>query len=50
MTTIPTWLSVFHFSDFFRGCIVGVGIGLEICGLILIIRRKKRGEVRLKEV
>lgn len=45
MVTTPAlvndWIPI---PDFFRGLVAGLGIGLEIIGLILVVKRKKRGE------
>lgn len=42
MVTAPTlindWIKL---PDFFRGMLAGLGIGLEIGGLLLMMRRKK---------
>lgn len=45
MATLPTvinnWLKM---PDFFRGTLIGLGIGLEIIGLVMIIKRKKENQ------
>ncbi len=43
MVTTPTLINDWTpIPDFFRGVIAGLGIGLEIIGLIMIVKRKKR--------
>ena len=41
-TLINDWIKV---PDFFRGMLAGLGIGLEIGGLILIMRRKRNRDL-----
>jgi hypothetical protein len=45
MVTTPTLINDWTpIPDFFRGVLAGLGIGLEIIGLILIVKRKKKQE------
>lgn len=41
-TLINDWIKL---PDFFRGLLAGLGLGLEIAGLVLIARRKKNQDV-----
>lgn len=37
-----------HVPDFIRGALMGIGIGLEIIGLVRMTRRRKTGTVQCK--
>lgn len=41
-TLINDWIKL---PDFFRGLLSGVGLALEICGLVLIAKRKKNRDL-----
>lgn len=41
-TLINDWIRI---PDFFRGLLAGLGIGLEIGGLVLIAKRKKNQDL-----
>jgi hypothetical protein len=44
MTTMPTLINDWvHVPDFLRGAMVGVGLGLEIGGLVAAHRLRKTG-------
>jgi hypothetical protein len=40
-TLINDWIKV---PDFFRGALMGLGLGLEIGGLVLMTKRKRRNQ------
>jgi len=40
-TLINDWIKV---PDFFRGALMGLGIGLEIIGLVLMTKRKRKNQ------
>jgi hypothetical protein len=44
LAAMPTLLNDYiKFADFLRGALMGLGIGLEIGGLILLARMRKAG-------
>jgi len=40
---INDWIKI---PDFFRGVLVGLGIGLEFIGLVLMLRRKRNQDLQ----